>query len=100
MQQNVEDSLAKGTTPATPATPAAAPEANTVGGKNTSQKGGDDKQAIREVADLILKLCGNTSILITVLWNLFLTIWHCLSVSFKKYLTPGSVSDGLGEDHP
>ena len=63
MQQNVEDSLAKGTTPATPATPAA-PEANTVGGKNTSQKGGDDKQAIREVADLILKLCGNTSILI------------------------------------
>jgi len=64
MQQNVEDSLAKGTTPATPATPAAAPEANTVGGKNTSQKGGDDKQAIREVADLILKLCGNTSILI------------------------------------
>jgi hypothetical protein len=61
MQQNVEDSLAKGTTPATPA---AAPEANTVGGKNTSQKGGDDKQAIREVADLILKLCGNTSILI------------------------------------
>ena len=57
MQQNVEDSLAKGTTPATP-------EANTVGGKNTSQKGGDDKQAIREVADLILKLCGNTSILI------------------------------------
>ena len=61
MQQNVEDSLAKGTTPAAPA---AAPEANTVGGKNTSQKGGDDKQAIREVADLILKLCGNTSILI------------------------------------
>ena len=58
LQQNVEDSLAKGTTPA------AAPEANTVGGKNTSQKGGDDKQAIREVADLILKLCGNTSILI------------------------------------
>jgi len=64
MQQNVEDSLAKGTTPAAAATPAAAPEANTVGGKNTSQKGGDDKQAIREVADLILKLCGNTSILI------------------------------------
>jgi hypothetical protein len=63
MQQNVEDSLAKGTTPAAAATPAA-PEANTVGGKNTSQKGGDDKQAIREVADLILKLCGNTSILI------------------------------------
>lgn len=64
MQQNVEDSLAKGTTPAAAATPAAAHEANTVGGKNTSQKGGDDKQAIREVADLILKLCGNTSILI------------------------------------
>jgi hypothetical protein len=70
MQQNVEDSLAKGTTPAA-ATPAATPAADSsaskdtmVGGKNTSQKGGDDKQAIREVADLILKLCGNTSILI------------------------------------
>jgi hypothetical protein len=67
VQQNVEDSLAKGTSPAaspaaSPATPAS--QGTVVGGKNTSQKGGDDKQAIREVADLILKLCGNTSILI------------------------------------
>ena len=61
VQQNVEDSLA----PASPAAPAApASQGVLVGGKNTSQKGGDDKQAIREVADLILKLCGNTSILI------------------------------------
>ena len=69
VQQNVEDSLAKGTTndpasPASPASPAApaspASEGVLVGGKNPS----DNKQAIREVADLILKLCGNTSILI------------------------------------
>jgi hypothetical protein len=66
VQQNVEDSLAKGTTndPASPAAPAApaspASEGVLVGGKNPS----DNKQAIREVADLILKLCGNTSILI------------------------------------
>jgi len=63
VQQNVEDSLAKGTTndsasPASPASPAS--EGVLVGGKNPS----DNKQAIREVADLILKLCGNTSILI------------------------------------
>jgi hypothetical protein len=63
VQQNVEDSLAKGTTndPASPAAPASpASEGVLVGGKNPS----DNKQAIREVADLILKLCGNTSILI------------------------------------
>ena len=69
VQQNVEDSLAKGTTndpasPASPASPAApaspASEGVLVGGKNPS----DNKQALREVADLILKLCGNTSILI------------------------------------
>ena len=69
VQQNVEDSLAKGTTnDASPAaSPAASPPASKDtldGGKNPSQKGGTDKQAIREVADLILKLCGNTSILI------------------------------------
>jgi hypothetical protein len=86
VQQNVEDSLAKGTTPAATASasyastddddndnaPSAPPASafstpskdTSVGGKNTSQKGGDNKQAIREVADLILKLCGNTSILI------------------------------------
>jgi hypothetical protein len=79
MQQNVEDSLAKGTAPAStnddhisptapPSSAFSAPNATSkdtlVGGKNSSQKGGDDKQAIREVADLILKLCGNTSILI------------------------------------
>ena len=58
LQQNVEDSLAKGTTPA------AASKDTVVGDKTPSQKGGDDKQAIREVADLVLKLCGNTSILI------------------------------------
>lgn len=67
VQQNVEDSLAKGTTPAAPASAAApaspaspASQGVSVGGKNPS----DNKQAIREVADLILKLCGNTSILI------------------------------------
>ena len=87
VQQNVEDSLAKGTTPAASTTattasadddyitPSAPPAAafsapNTTskdtldGDNNPSQKGGNDKQAIREVADLILKLCGNTSILI------------------------------------
>jgi hypothetical protein len=67
MQQNVEDSLAKGTTPAspTPASPTpASPSPAAGGGKKPSQNGGDDKQAVREVADLILKLCGNTSILI------------------------------------
>jgi hypothetical protein len=68
VQQNVEDSLAKGASTSTPASPVApaspASQGVLVGGKNTSQKGGDDKQAIREVADLILKLCGNTSILI------------------------------------
>jgi hypothetical protein len=82
VQQNVEDSLAKGSTsapaddaanaattasssadsPAAPASPSS--KAVLVGGKTSSQKGGNDKQAIREVADLILKLCGNTSILI------------------------------------
>jgi hypothetical protein len=64
VQQNVEDSLAKGTTPAASASPASpaspASQGVSVGGKNPS----DNKQAIREVADLILKLCGNTSILI------------------------------------
>ena len=65
MQQNVEDSLAKGTSPAAPASPASPASKDTlVGDNNPSQKGGNDKQAIREVADLILKLCGNTSILI------------------------------------
>ena len=65
LQQNVEDSLAKGAPPDSPVAPVAPPSKDTlVGGKNPSQKGGDDKQAIREVADLILKLCGNTSILI------------------------------------
>ena len=67
VQQNIEDSLAKGTTPAAASTPAATPAASKdtlVGDNNPSQKGGNDKQAIREVADLILKLCGNTSILI------------------------------------
>jgi hypothetical protein len=64
VQQNIEDSLAKGTTPA-PASPASPASKDTlVGDNNPSQKGGNDKQAIREVADLILKLCGNTSILI------------------------------------
>ena len=63
VQQNVEDSLAPAApAPASPVAPAS--QGVLVGGKNTSQKGGDDKQAIREVADLILKLCGNTSILI------------------------------------
>ena len=63
VQQNVEDSLAKDTSPAAaaPASPASpASQGVSVGGKNPS----DNKQAIREVADLILKLCGNTSILI------------------------------------
>jgi hypothetical protein len=71
VQQNVEDSLGKGNTsaPASPITSSPdmaspASQGTLVGGKNPSQKGGDDKQAIREVADLILKLCGNTSILI------------------------------------
>ena len=73
MQQDVEDSLAKGATPAVaPATtPAVAPAATPAtpspaagGGKKPSQNGGDNKQAVREVADLILKLCGNASILI------------------------------------
>ena len=65
VQQNVEDSLAKGTTnDASPAASPAASKDTLDGGKNPSQKGGTDKQAIREVADLILKLCGNTSILI------------------------------------
>ena len=67
VQQNIEDSLAKGTTPAAASTPASTPAASKdtlVGDNNPSQKGGNDKQAIREVADLILKLCGNTSILI------------------------------------
>jgi len=65
MQQNVEDSLAKGTTPAASTPPdMASPSPAAGGSKNTSQNGGDDKQAVREVADLILKLCGNTSILI------------------------------------
>lgn len=63
VQQNIEDSLAKGTTPAAATTPAASKD-TLVGDNNPSQKGGNDKQAIREVADLILKLCGNTSILI------------------------------------
>ena len=63
MQQDVEDSLAKGVSPSTP-TPTPTPQAALVGGKKPSQNGGDDKQAVREVADLILKLCGNTSILI------------------------------------
>ena len=86
LQQNVEDSLAKGAsdspstitaspdmTPTAPrmspsqvdaaaarAKAAIASKDTMVGGKNPS----DNKQAIREVADLILKLCGNTSILI------------------------------------
>ena len=61
VQQNVEDSLAKDTSPASAAAPASpASQGVSVGGKNPS----DNKQAIREVADLILKLCGNTSILI------------------------------------
>jgi hypothetical protein len=64
VQQNIEDSLAKGTTPAAASTPPAASKDTLVGDNNPSQKGGNDKQAIREVADLILKLCGNTSILI------------------------------------
>jgi hypothetical protein len=65
MQQDVEDSLAKGVSPSTPTpTPTPTPQAALVGGKKPSQNGGDDKQAVREVADLILKLCGNTSILI------------------------------------
>ena len=79
VQQNVEDSLAKGTTPAatsaitdspdmSPTAPRMSPSQVAALGsapsKDTPQKGGDDKQAIREVADLILKLCGNTSILI------------------------------------
>jgi hypothetical protein len=75
VQENVENSLAKGvpdapppttTTDATAPSPSATPspsDTTSTGGKNI-QKGGDDKQAIREVADLILKLCGNTSILI------------------------------------
>ena len=79
VQQNVEDSLAKGTTPAatsaitdspdmSPTAPRMSPSQVAALGsapsKDTSQNGGDNKQAIREVADLILKLCGNTSILI------------------------------------
>jgi hypothetical protein len=64
VQQNVEDSLAKGTTPAASSPASSASKDTLVGDNNPSQKGGNDKQAIREVADLILKLCGNTSILI------------------------------------
>ena len=64
VQQNVEDSLAKGTAPPTTDAAAASPDTTSTGGGKNIQKGGDDKQAIREVADLILKLCGNTSILI------------------------------------
>ena len=60
VQQNVEDSLAKDTSPAAAAPASPASQGVSVGGKNPS----DNKQAIREVADLILKLCGNTSILI------------------------------------
>ena len=67
LQQNVEDSLAKGTPPDMAPSVAPPSKDTLVGGKNPSQKGGDDKQAIREVADLILKLCGNTSILINQL---------------------------------
>ena len=52
MQQDVENSLAKGVS-----------SPDDTASKDT-MVGGGDKEAIREVADLILKLCGNTSILI------------------------------------
>ena len=61
MQQDVENSLEKGTTPASSSAITGSPD--DTASKDT-MVGGGDKEAIREVADLILKLCGNTSILI------------------------------------
>ena len=69
VQQDVEDSLAKD-----------ASQGVMVGGKTTSQKGGTDKQAIRAVADLILKICGNTSVLINQMTpRNFVQYWSLLN---------------------
>jgi len=91
VQENVEDALAKGVPDSSPSpTPVAPPAANNasqgtlVGG---TQKGGDDKQAIREVTDLILKICGNTSILINQMTpRNFIQYWSLLNPLKKKEL--------------
>jgi hypothetical protein len=110
VQQNVEDSLAKGTTPAStnddhiaptapPSSAFSAPNATSKdtmdGGKNTSQKGGDNKQAIREVADLILKLCGNTSILINQITPRNFTQYWSLLDPLKKPAYAGAGGDAI-----
>ena len=96
VQENVEDALAKGVPDSSPAASSASPNPPTttnttpvnqgtlVGG---TQKGGDDKQAIREVTDLILKICGNTSILINQMTpRNFIQYWSLLNPLKKKEL--------------
>ena len=98
VQENVEDALAKGVPTATatatsdtnydiqPSAPKlpTASQGTLVGG---AQKGGDDKQAIREVTDLILKICGNTSILINQMTpRNFIQYWSLLNPLKKNEL--------------
>ena len=84
VQQNVEDAFTKDNSSA-PASNAS--EGTLVGGKKPSQKGGDDKQAIREVADLILKICGNTSVLINQMTpRNFIQYWSLLNPLKKPEL--------------
>jgi hypothetical protein len=82
VQENVEDALAKGVPDSSPVNNAS--QGTLVGG---TQKGGDDKQAIREVTDLILKICGNTSILINQMTpRNFIQYWSLLNPLKKKEL--------------
>lgn len=84
VQENVEDALAKGVPDSTPTNPPPVNQGTIVGG---TQKGGDDKQAIREVTDLILKICGNTSILINQMTpRNFIQYWSLLNPLKKKEL--------------
>jgi hypothetical protein len=87
VQENVEDALAKGVPDAAPTaatTNTPVNQGTLVGG---TQKGGDDKQAIREVTDLILKICGNTSILINQMTpRNFIQYWSLLNPLKKKEL--------------
>lgn len=97
VQQNVEDAFTKDNSSAPASlstddddyiTPTAPPSsAFKKGGKNPTQKGGDDKQAIREVADLILKICGNTSVLINQMTpRNFIQYWSLLNPLKKPEL--------------
>jgi hypothetical protein len=62
-----------------------APSGEQTGGANKKQRGGTTKQQLQEAADAIVKICGNTSILINqIVPSNFMDYWETLKPLRKE----------------